>query len=111
MIGCAHAEVASIYGGADGYCGSMTASGERLDCSAMTAAHRTFPFNSWVRVTHAGKSVTVRINDRGPFVKGRAIDLSPAAAKRIGCGGVCEVQIEITTKPVQPEAGLFRGTL
>ena len=107
----ARAEVASIYGGADGLCGSMTASGERFNCSAMTAAHRTLKFGTWVRVTHAGRSVTVRINDRGPFVKNRHIDLSPAAARRIGCGGVCEVTIEIVDKPFHPEANLFRGTL
>lgn len=104
------AEVASIYGGRDGLCGSITASGERFNCSAMTAAHRSLPFNSWVRVTHAGRSVAVRVNDRGPFVKSRSIDLSVAAGKRIGCDGLCEVQIERIDKPYQPEAGTFRGT-
>ena len=111
MIVSAHAEIASVYGGSDGLCGSRTASGERFNCSAMTAAHKTLPFGTYVRVTHAGRSVVVRITDRGPFIKGRSIDLSPAAAKRIGCGGVCNVQIETTTKPEQPAAGLFRGTL
>lgn len=107
----AHAEVASVYGGRDGLCGSMTASGERFNCGAMTAAHRTLPLGTWVRATHNGRSVVVRINDRGPYVKGRSIDLSPAAAKRIGCDGICDVQIEVTTKPYQPESGLFRGAL
>jgi rare lipoprotein A len=106
----AHAEIASIYGGRDGLCGSMTASGERYDCSAMTAAHRTLPLGAWVRVTHAGRSVAVRVNDRGPFVKSRSIDLSVAAGKRIGCDGVCEVQIERIDKPYQPEHGFGRGT-
>jgi rare lipoprotein A len=78
-----HAEVASIYGGRDGLCGSRTASGERLNCAAMTAAHRTLPFGTLVEVCHDG-CVTVRINDRGPFVRGRHIDLSPAAARAIG---------------------------
>jgi rare lipoprotein A len=81
--GIAHAEVASIYGGRDGLCGSRTASGERLNCAAMTAAHRTLPFGTLVEVCHNG-CVTVRINDRGPFVRGRHIDLSPAAARAIG---------------------------
>ena len=72
----AHAEVASIYGDGDGLCGHLTASGERFDCSAMTAAHRSLPFGTLVSVCHDG-CVTVRINDRGPFVRGRHIDLSP----------------------------------
>ena len=81
--GIAHAEVASIYGGHDGLCGHRTANGERLNCFAMTAAHRTLPFGTRVRVCHSG-CVTVRINDRGPWVRGRHIDLSPAAARAIG---------------------------
>lgn len=66
--------------------GRRTASGERFDNTAMTAAHRTLPFGSKVRLTNPanGKSVVVRINDRGPFTKGRAIDVSHAAAKRLG---------------------------
>ncbi len=79
----ARAEIASIYGGRDGLCGHRTANGERLNCSAMTAAHRTLPFGTRVRVCHSG-CVTVRINDRGPWVRGRHIDLSPAAARAIG---------------------------
>jgi rare lipoprotein A len=78
----ASAEVASIYGGSDGHCGSRTANGERLNCAAMTAAHRTLPFGTLVEVCHSG-CVTVRITDRGPFVRGRHIDLSPAAARAI----------------------------
>jgi rare lipoprotein A len=81
--GSAFAEVASIYGGRDGLCGHKTASGERLDCAAMTAAHRRLPFGTNVRVCHSG-CVTVRINDRGPWVRGRDLDLSPAAARAIG---------------------------
>ena len=79
----AYAEVASIYGGSDGLCGHRTANGERLNCAAMTAAHRKLPFGASVRVCHSG-CVTVRINDRGPWVRGRDIDLSPAAARAIG---------------------------
>jgi hypothetical protein len=66
FVSPAHAEVASVYGGRDGYCGSRTASGGRVNCSAMTAAHRRLPFGTRVRVCHS-KCVTVRINDRGPW--------------------------------------------
>ena len=83
LAGTAHAEVASIYGGRDGLCGHRTASGERLNCAAMTAAHRRLPFGTQIRVCHSG-CVTVRINDRGPWVRGRDIDLSPAAARANG---------------------------
>ena len=83
LVSVARAEVASIYGGHDGLCGHRTASGERFDCSAMTAAHRTLPFGTHVRVCHNG-CVIVRINDRGPWVRGRHLDLSPAAARAIG---------------------------
>src|SRR5262249_10560723 len=76
------AEVASVYGGTDGHCGSRTANGECVNCSAMTAAHRTLPFGSLVKVCHRG-CVVVRINDRGPFVRGRHIDLTPAAARAL----------------------------
>jgi rare lipoprotein A len=88
----ARAEVASVYGGGDGLCGSRTANGERLNCSAMTAAHRTLPFGTLVRVCHTG-CVVVRINDRGPFVRGRHIDLSPAAAQAIGLHQTGQVAI------------------
>jgi rare lipoprotein A len=82
---CAETCVASRYG----YGGDRTASGERMDPNAMTAAHRTRPFGSHVTVTSqsTGRSVTVRINDRGPFVKGRCIDLSTGAARALGMSG------------------------
>jgi rare lipoprotein A len=65
---------------------SKTASGERMNPSLMTAAHRTLPFGTKVKVTNQtnGRAVVVRINDRGPFIKGRVIDLSKAAAQEIG---------------------------
>ena len=88
----AHAEMASVYGGRDGYCGSRTANGERVNCSAMTAAHRRLPFGARVRVCHSG-CVTVRINDRGPFVRGSDIDLSPAAARAIGLDSIGHVTL------------------
>jgi rare lipoprotein A len=81
--------VASRYGG------GRTASGERMNASAMTAAHRSRPFGSYVTVTsHSnGRSVTVRINDRGPFVRGRCIDLSNGAARVIGMSGIGRVSL------------------
>jgi len=84
--------VASRYG----YGGSRTASGERMDPNSMTAAHRTRPFGSHVTVTsHAtGRSVTVRINDRGPFIKGRCIDLSTGAARMLGMSGTAMVSLQ-----------------
>ena len=92
FVSTAYAEVASVYGGRDGYCGSRTANGERVNCSAMTAAHRRLPFGARVRVCHS-RCVTVRINDRGPFVRGRDIDLTPAAARAIGLGGTGHVTV------------------
>lgn len=76
--------MASYY--ASQFHGRRTASGERFDMAAMTAAHRTLPFGSKVRVTNPanGRSVVVRINDRGPFTRGRTIDVSRAAAERLG---------------------------
>jgi rare lipoprotein A len=83
--------VASRYG----YGGGRTASGERMDPNAMTAAHRARPFGSHVTVTShlTGRSVTVRINDRGPFLKGRCIDLSTGAARVLGMGGTAMVSL------------------
>jgi len=74
--------VASWYGSE--FAGRRTASGERFNPGGYTAAHRTLPFGSRVRVTRGGKSVVVRINDRGPFSRGRVIDLSQAAAAELG---------------------------
>ena len=87
----AHAETASWYGYESG---PRTANGERFNPHAMTAAHRTLPFGTRVRVCHRG-CVVVRINDRGPFVRGRDIDLSQAAARAIGLGGVGNVSMEV----------------
>ena len=93
--------VASYY--ADKYQGRRTASGERFDQRKMTAAHRTLPFGTKVRVTDPanGRSVVVRVNDRGPFVKGRVIDLSRAAAERLGIvrAGLADVRIEVLATP------------
>lgn len=89
------AEIASYYGMESG---PRTASGERFDPNAMTAAHRSLPFGTLVRVTYRGRSVVVRINDRGPFVRGRDIDLSQGAARRIGLPGVGPVTIDVIGK-------------
>jgi len=91
----AQAQVATYYG--KEFAGHRTASGERFNPGAMTAAHRTLPFGTRVRVTnsHTGRSVIVRINDRGPFVKGRSIDLSSGAARVIGMGSTGNVRIEV----------------
>lgn len=70
---------ASFYGVGDGYHGQTTANGERFNTYAMTTAHRSLPFGTRLRVTHGGRSVIVRVNDRGPFVAGRELDLSYAA--------------------------------
>ncbi|HYM04751.1 MAG TPA: septal ring lytic transglycosylase RlpA family protein [Stellaceae bacterium] len=78
--------------------GRRTANGEPFDMRAMTAAHRSLPFETVVRVTNlnTGKTVKVRINDRGPFLKGRIIDLSAAAARSLGIAsdGVAPIRIE-----------------
>ena len=90
--------IASIYG----YEGSKTASGERASAKGFTAAHRTLPFGSRVRVVNKrnGKTVVVRINDRGPFIKGRIIDVTPAAAKTLGFSGLTKVALERIDGPL-----------
>ena len=87
--------VASQYGIRDGYHGRRTASGERFNTHELTAAHKTRPFGSHVSVTNSAtcRSVSVRITDRGPFVRGRCIDLSHAAANAIGMGGTARVSV------------------
>ena len=76
--------MASYYGNESG---SRTASGQRFNQNAMTAAHRSLPFGTKLRVTHGDRSVIVTINDRGPFVRGRVLDLSTGAARAIGLTG------------------------
>lgn len=84
------------------YTDRRTASGERFKSAALCAAHRTLPLGSLAKVTHkiSGKSVVVRINDRGPFKKGRIIDLTPAAASAIGLtwkSGIAQVEVQPVT--------------
>jgi len=91
--------VASYY--ADRFQGRKTASGVRYDKGALTAAHKTLPLGTKVRVTNLknGESVDVEINDRGPHVKGRVVDLSRAAARELGMtsAGLAKIQLEVIT--------------
>jgi rare lipoprotein A len=88
--------MASFYGNESG---SKTASGQRFNQNALTAAHRSLPFGTRLRVTHGGQSVVVTINDRGPFVRGRVLDLSTGAARAIGLtgAGVGRVTAEVVS--------------
>jgi len=89
----AQSGVASIYSTKEGL---KTASGARLSDHALTAAHRSLPFGSKVRVTNRGngRTIVVTINDRGPFVRGRIIDLTPAGARALGFSGLTRVTVE-----------------
>ena len=88
---------ASQTGIASVYSGEPTANGEYAHASALTAAHRTLPFGTMVEVTNTqtGRSVVVRINDRGPFIRGRVIDLTPAGARAIGSSGLAPVRLTV----------------
>ena len=92
-IANAQSGIASVYA----YKGGRTASGEHVSSRALTAAHKTLPFGTRVRVTNRrnGHSVVVRINDRGPFVRGRVIDLTPAGAHALGFSGLAPVTLQV----------------
>jgi rare lipoprotein A len=94
VTGWTESGIASWYG--PRFQGKLTANGERFNTHELTAAHKTLPFGTRVRVKSQvnGKEVIVRINDRGPFIPGRIIDLSHAAAQAIGLVGVKKVEIE-----------------
>jgi rare lipoprotein A len=96
--------IASYYGLRDGFQGRRTSSGERMDPWALTAAHRTYPFGTLLRVTNLAnsRSVVVRVNDRGPFRRGRIIDVSRAAAKRLGfvSKGLTRVRVEVVRRHI-----------
>ncbi|MFZ4800493.1 MAG: septal ring lytic transglycosylase RlpA family protein [Chlorobium sp.] len=96
--------VASFYSGQ--FHGRKTANGETFSKDQLTAAHPSLPFGTWVRVTNLsnGKDVVVRINDRGPFVKGRIIDLSAGAAKEIGIMQTGVVQVKLEALKALPSA-------
>lgn len=83
------------------YLRSRVATGAVFDANGMTAAHRTLPFGSIVTLKHYHRVVDVKINDRGPFVRGRTFDLTPAASKFLQCGGLCWV--EVKTYPPLPK--------
>jgi rare lipoprotein A len=88
--------IASIYA----FKGSRTASGQRANPGGLTAAHRSLPFGTMVQVTnrHNGRSVVVRINDRGPFIRGRVIDVTPAAAQALGFSGLAPVSLSVVDR-------------
>jgi len=88
--------MASFYGNESG---SKTASGARFNQNAMTCAHRSLPFGTKLRVTHGGRSVVVTVNDRGPFIRGRVLDLSTGAARAVGLTsrGVGKVTAEVVS--------------
>jgi len=96
---------ASWYG--PGFHGRRTASGERFNQNAMTLAHRSMPFGTRVRVTNlrTGRSVVGRVNDRGPFVRGRIVDLSAGMARRLGISGVAQVRVEVLPPPERATIG------
>jgi len=88
--------MASYYGNESG---SRTASGQRFNQNALTCAHRSLPFGTKLRVTHGGQSIVVTVNDRGPFIRGRILDLSTGAARAIGLtrAGVGRVVAEVVS--------------
>ena len=99
LLAAAQTGIASVYGNGDGHAWSKTANGGRMDPGALTAAHRTLPFGTRVSVVNLrnGKQVVVRISDRGPFVRGRIIDLTPAGARAIGLSGLAPVKVTVLT--------------
>jgi rare lipoprotein A len=96
-VGNSLSGIASIY---DRSSGDQTASGEPLQEDASTAAHRSLPLHTVVEVTNHrnGKKTLVRINDRGPYVRGRVIDLTPAAAKALGFSGLTDVSLAVVSE-------------
>lgn len=99
-LGIGETEAKAVTGMASYYkSGRLTANGERFNPAGLTAAHRTLPFGTRVRVTNlkTGRAVVVRINDRGPFIRGRVIDLSLGAARVVGLtkSGVARVKFEV----------------
>jgi rare lipoprotein A len=91
-VGSQMSIIASYYG--NELKGRRTASGELFNPAGHTAAHRTYPFGTCLKVSHGGKSVRVRVNDRGPWVKGRSLDLSHGAARAIGMRSTSRVRVE-----------------
>lgn len=98
---CEHVETGEVVKASWYKHGKITANGERFDPNGLTAAHKKLPFGTILLLTYEGKSVIVRINDRGPFIKGREIDLSKGAAEALGCieNGVCDVRMTVMYSP------------
>lgn len=90
VAGHSETMVASFYGAESG---KRTASGARFNPNGLTAAHRTLPFGTRLRVCRGERCVSVRVNDRGPFIKGRQLDLAEGAAREIGLPGVGRVEV------------------
>ena len=97
LVAAPQTGIASVYANGDGHAWSKTANGERVNPGALTAAHKTLPFGTRVLVSNQqnGKTVVVRISDRGPFIRGRIIDLTPAGARAIGMTGLAPVTLTI----------------
>ena len=105
-VGDTEIGLAAVY--ADSLNGHATASGQTYDRTKLTAAHKRLPFGSMIKVTNRtnGKSVIVRVNDRGPLRAGRILDVSPAAAERLGFSrGVCHVTLEVVEVGTSRRAG------
>jgi rare lipoprotein A len=94
------------------YSGEQTANGEYAHASALTAAHRTLPFGTMVKVTNieTDRSVVVRINDRGPYIRGRVIDLTPAGARAIGSSGLAQVRLTVLSVGTSRASRSVRST-
>jgi len=94
------------------YSGEQTANGEFAHAFALTAAHRTLPFGTMVKVTNTqtDRSVVVRINDRGPYIRGRVIDLTPAGARAIGSSGLAQVSLTVLSVGTRRASRSVRST-
>ena len=90
----AQSGVASYYGGKDGLCGHRMANGRPFNCGAITCAHKTARLGSRLRVSTGKRSIVCLVTDRGPYVRGRIIDLSPAARRALGMGSTAHVTVE-----------------
>jgi len=102
--------IASVYRPSDSDGGGpLAANGERINTDALTAAHKSLPFGLLVRVTnkHNGRSAVVRINDRGPYIKGRIIDLTPAGALALGMDGLAQVDVTVVGRAPALDPVLF----
>ncbi len=106
LAAAAQTGIASVYSG------EPTANGEYAHASALTAAHRTLPFGTMVKVTNTetDRSVVVRINDRGPYIRGRIIDLTPAGARAIGSSGLAPVSLTVLSVRTRRASRSVRST-